>query len=60
MKIKVIKNFVDKKTGELCEAGKTFEVNDTRGKEILKNPYHVAEEVKEKNKKNKNENQDTK
>lgn len=60
MWIKAKRNFTDKETGNLYEKDKTYEVKDDRGKEILKNPYQVAEEVKEKDKKNKNENQDTK
>lgn len=56
MWIKAKKNFTDKETGNLYEKDKDYEVKDTRGKEILKNPYQVAEEIKEKDKKNKNVN----
>lgn len=60
MQIKAKRNFTDKKTGKLYEKDETYEVKDDRGKEILKSPYQVAEEIKEKDKKNKNVNQDTK
>ena len=45
MKIKVLKRFHDKVTGEVHEVGEVVEVTDQRGEEITSNPLGVAEKV---------------
>ena len=46
MKLKVLRKFKDKNTGELYEAGSVIEVSDERGAEIIGNPLKLAEAVK--------------
>lgn len=43
MKIKVLKRFHDKVTGEVHEVGEVVEVTDQRGEEITSSPLGVAE-----------------
>lgn len=48
MKLKVLKGFKDKNTGEKYEAGFQIEVEDGRGEELLQHPMKLVEEVKAK------------
>lgn len=48
MKLKVLKGFKDKNTGEKYEAGSQIEVEDGRGEELLQHPMKLVEEVKAK------------
>lgn len=43
MKLKVLKKFHDKETGNIRNAGDIIEVSDERGKEILASKMNVAE-----------------
>lgn len=45
IKLKVLKQFHDKVTGELYKAGSVIEVTEDRAKEILSSPLKVAELV---------------
>lgn len=58
MKLKVLKKFHDKETGELRKVGEIIEVSDKRATEILKSPLRVAdvEEVGEPDNKGEGEN----
>lgn len=46
MKLKVVKKFRDKITGELHQVGDTFEVEDERGEELLGHEMGIVSEVK--------------
>lgn len=46
MKLKVVKKFRDKITGELHQVGDTFEVEDARGEELLNHKMEIVSEVK--------------
>ena len=46
MKLKVVKKFRDKITGELHQVGDTFEVEDARGEELLNHEMGIVSEVK--------------
>ena len=48
MKLKVLKSFKDKNSGEMYKAGQTIEVEDERGQELLAHPLKLVEEVKAK------------
>lgn len=45
MKLKVLKSFSDKETGQVYKVGDEIEVSTKRGNEILSSRYEVAEMV---------------
>lgn len=47
MKLKVLKTFSDKNTGELYTKDLTIEVSNERGKELLAHPLDLVENVDE-------------
>ena len=48
MKLKILKKFTDKNTGELYIPDMEIEVKDKRGEEILAHPLELAEKIEEK------------
>ena len=47
MKLKVLKAFKDKETGEMRKVGEVIEVTDERGAELLAHPLKLVSESKE-------------
>jgi hypothetical protein len=47
MKLKVLKAFKDKETGEMRKVGEVIEVTDERGAELLNHPLELVAESKE-------------
>ena len=47
MKLKVLKAFKDKETGEMRKVGEVIEVTDERGAELLGHPLKLVSESKE-------------
>ena len=47
MKLKVVKAFKDKETGEMRKVGEVIEVTDERGEELLNHPLELVSESKE-------------
>ena len=47
MKLKVLKEFKDKETGEMRKVGEVIEVTDERGAELLNHPLELVTESKE-------------
>lgn len=48
MKLKVLKGFRDKNSGEHYSPGQQIEVSEERGTELLDHPMNLVEEVKAK------------
>ena len=48
MKLKVLKGFRDKNSGEMYKVGDQIEVSEERGQELLDHPLKLVEEVKAK------------
>ena len=53
MKLRVKESFRDKYTGKVYKVDEVIEVEEVRGKEILKSPYAVAVAEEKKTEKNK-------
>ena len=47
MKLKILKNFTDKNTGELYTPGLIIDVKDKRGEELLSHPLELVEKIDE-------------
>lgn len=47
MKLKILKKFTDKNTGELYTEGLIIDVKDKRGEELLAHPLELVEEILE-------------
>lgn len=47
MKLKVLKEFKDKETGEMRKVGEVIEVTDERGAVLLNHPLELVTESKE-------------
>lgn len=47
MKLKVLKTFKDKETGEMRKVGEVIEVTDERGAVLLNHPLELVTESKE-------------
>lgn len=47
MKLKILKNFTDKNTGELYTTGLIIDVKDKRGEELLSHPLELVEKIEE-------------
>ena len=47
MKLKILKKFTDKNTGELYTEGLIIDVKDKRGEELLSHPLELVEKIEE-------------
>lgn len=47
MKLKILKKFSDKNTGELYTPGSIIEVANKRGEELLAHPLELVEKIEE-------------